>query len=208
MGLFLICFLAGICGAIIWSSVQDSHVSSREAGQRANAKDRLEYILISWDLLADWLAWDSRLIVIDFRSSVRAGFDADQVTGSLRISREYLIKYLWYLPPDTRLVLHDRSSVARLDSASERVLRILGIEAVYVLDEITPTRQSDAQIKKNVMELSPRQALEFVRFCATPIGKKHPDPLGRSSRGAGNSVNRELSLNWTEQRPEACEWQP
>jgi rhodanese-related sulfurtransferase len=157
MSVFLTCCFLGIFLILIWCSLQGPEGRCPSRTQQDNPKDRLEYILISPALLAEWAVRDERLMIIDLRPSTHAETDFDRIPGSLRISPRELRSYFCYLPPHTRLALYDETAVTSLDSKAEDVLLTIGIPAVYVLEANKCARHAYAKGKTGVIELLPEQ---------------------------------------------------
>ena len=135
MSVFLTSCSLGIFLILIWCSLQHPEEPRPSSARQDSPKDQLEYIPISPALLGEWAVRDADLMIIDLSPKTHADADFDGIPGSLRIPPAQLRRYFWYLPPKIRLVLHDKSAVTRLDSRAENVLLMIGIQAVYVLEE-------------------------------------------------------------------------
>jgi rhodanese-related sulfurtransferase len=137
MSVLLSCWVLGIFLILIWCSLQHPEEPRPSSARQESTKDHLEYIPISPALLREWAVQDEHLMIMDLRPRTQAGADFDSIPGSLRIPPGHLRSYFCYLPPNTRLVLHDKAAATRLDSGAESILLMTGIQAVYVLEEST-----------------------------------------------------------------------
>jgi rhodanese-related sulfurtransferase len=156
MSVLLSCWVLGACVILIWCSLQVREAPPPPGAQQESTKDRLEYIPISLALLGEWAVRDEHLIIIDLRPCTQAGADFDSIPGSLRIPPGHLRSYFPYLPPNTRLVLHDKAAPTRLDSGAESILLMTGIRAVYVLEESMGSWHERATGKRGSLEFLPR----------------------------------------------------
>ena len=156
MSVLLSCWVLGILVILVWCSLQVPEGRPPSSACQDSPKDQLEYIPISPEFLGGWAARDEHLMIIDLRSNTHAGADFDSIPGSLRIPPSHLRSYFFYLPPNTRLVLYDKSVVTRLDSSAESVLLMAGIQAVYVLEGGIGLWHACAARKRGAMELLPK----------------------------------------------------
>jgi rhodanese-related sulfurtransferase len=153
MAVFLSCWVLGIMVILIWCSLQVPEGRPPSSARQNSSEDQLEYIPISPELLAGWAVRDEHLMIVDLRPNTHAGADFDSIPGSLRIPPNHLRSYFCYLPPNTRLVLYDKSAVTRLDSSAESVLLMTGIRAVYVLEGGIGPWHACAARKRGTIEL-------------------------------------------------------
>jgi len=156
MSVFLSCWVLGILVILIWCSLKVPEGRPPSSARQGSPEDRLEYIPISPELLGGWAVRDEHLMIIELCPNTHAGADFDSIPGSLRIPPSRLRSYFCYLPPNTRLVLYDKSAVTRLDSSTESVLLMTGIQAVYVLEEGIGPWHAYAARKRGAMELLPK----------------------------------------------------
>jgi rhodanese-related sulfurtransferase len=155
MSVFLSCWVVGIFLILIWCSLQHPEEPHPPSARQDSPKDQLEYIPISPELLGVWAIRDEHLMIIDLRPNTHAGADFDSIPGSLRIPPSHLRSYFCYLPPNTRLVLYDKSAVTRLDSRAESALLMTGIQTVYVLEGGIGSWHACAARKRGTIELLP-----------------------------------------------------
>ena len=155
MSVFLICFLLGIFLILIWCSLQHPEEPHPSSARQESPIDHLEYIPISPALLEEWVVRDEHLMIMDLRPGTHSGADFESIPCSLRIPPGHLRSYFCYLPPNTRLVLYDKSAVCRLDSSAESVLLMTGIRAVYVLEGGIGPWHACAARKRGTIELLP-----------------------------------------------------
>lgn len=156
MSIFLSCCFLGIFLILIWCSLQHPEESRPSSARQDSPKSHLEYIPISWALFGEWTVRDERLMTIDLRPHTLAEAHCDSIPGSLRIPLRQLGRFICHLPPNTRLVLYDKTPVIRLDSRAESALLMIGIPAVYVLEGIDCAWHAHATPKKGAIEPLPK----------------------------------------------------
>ena len=156
MSVFLSCWVLGILVILIWCSLKVPEGRPSSSARQDSPEDQLQYIPISPELLGGWAVRDEHLMIIDLRPNTHAGAYFDSIPGSLRIPPSHLRSYFCYLPPNTKLVLYDKSAVTRLDSSAESVLLMTGIQAVYVLEGGIGHWHAYAARKRRAMELLPK----------------------------------------------------
>lgn len=157
MSIFLSCCFLAIFVILIWCSLQNPEIPRPSSARQDSPKDQLEYVPISAALLGEWAVRDEHLMIIDLRPNTLAEADCDSIPGSLRIPPRQLRRYICYLPPNTRLVLYDKTPLIRLDSRAEGALLMIGTPAVYVLEGIDCVWHANATRKSEGVEPIPKR---------------------------------------------------
>lgn len=98
-----------------------------------SSQGRLNYVVVSSEVLNQWLPSEPNLLFIDLCGGISGGGD-EPFPGALSVSPEKLGDVLRWVPPSSLLVFCNDGPATRFALSVENTLLSAGIDQVYILE--------------------------------------------------------------------------